>query len=519
MKERNIYFKLLIALIITIVVTGFFPNHPISYAKIVDKIAPTTPTKLKASSIKTTSVKLSWKKSKDNVGVKEYRIYRNGTYIGKTKSTKFTVKNLSPNKKYKFYVKARDKKGNTSKKSKKITVKTKAEQKKATVVKPTPEPAPTPTPTPKPTPSPTPAPTPAPTPTPSANTKKIVGYYAAWAAYSKYLPTNIDASKLTHINYAFANISKDLKITLGYPDIDENNIKLLNSLKTKNPNLKTLISVGGWNWSGRFSDVALSDASRSTFADSCVSFIKKYGFDGIDLDWEYPVSGGLSTNVTRSLDKQNFTLLLKTIREKLDVQGKKDNTHYLLTIAGGADSSYVKNVELSKIAPYLDYATIMSYDLHGMWDSYTDLHAPLYNNTDSSPQYKTSVDSAVNAWLNASFPSDKLILGIPFYGYIYSSVTNTNNGLYQKYGGANSISYQLIVNNYLNKQGYTRYVHSQSLTPWLFNGSVFISYEDKESISHKMAYIKSKKLGGATAWELSQDSNGVLLNAIYNGIK
>lgn len=493
MLKRNFHLKLVLAIILTTVAVGFISYQPISYAKKVDKIAPTTPTKLKASSIKSSSVKLSWKASKDNVGVKEYKIYRNNTYIASTKSTKYTVKNLSSKTKYKFYVKAKDKKGNTSKASKSVTVKTKKDTTKTA--------------------------TPKATPATDSTSKKVVGYYAAWAAYSKYLPTNIDATKLTHINYAFANISNDLKITLGYPDIDENNIKLLNSLKTKNPNLKTLISVGGWSWSSKFSDVALSDASRTAFADSCVSFIKKYGFNGIDLDWEYPVSGGLATNVTRSSDKQNFTLLLQKIREKLDIQGTKDNTHYLLTIAGGADSSYVKNVELAKIAPYLDYATIMTYDLHGMWDSYTDLHAPLYDNTDVSPQYKTSADSAVNSWLNASFPSDKLILGIPFYGYIYSSVINTNNGLYQKYSGANSISYQLIVNNYLNKQSYTRNFHSQSLSPWLFNGSVFISYEDKESISHKMAYLKSKNLGGATAWELSQDSNGELLNAIYNGIK
>lgn len=493
MLKRNFYQKIVLALILLVVTVSFISNQPTSYAKMIDKIAPTTPTKLKASSIKSSSVKLSWKASKDNVGVKEYKIYQNNTYIASTKSTKYTVKKLSSKTKYKFHVKARDKKGNTSKASKSITVKTQKAATQTTAIKTT--------------------------TSQDTTGKKVVGYYAAWAAYSKYLPTNIDATKLTHINYAFANISKDLKITLGYPDIDENNIKLLNSLKVKNPSLKTLISVGGWSWSSKFSDVALSDASRTAFADSCVSFIKKYGFNGIDLDWEYPVSGGLSTNITRAQDKQNFTLLLQKIREKLDIQGTKDNTHYLLTIAGGADSSYVKNVELSKIAPYLDYATIMTYDLHGMWDSYTDLHAPLYDNTDTSPQYKASVDSAVNSWLNASFPSEKLILGIPFYGYIYSSVTNTNNGLYQKYSGANSISYQQIVTNYLNKQSYTRNFHPQSLSPWLFNGSVFISYEDKESISKKMAYLKSKNLGGATAWELSQDSNGELLNAIYNAMK
>ena len=347
---------------------------------------------------------------------------------------------------------------------------------------------------------------------------KLVGYYAAWSAYSRYYPNQIDATKLTHINYAFANIGSDLKIALGYPDVDPENIRLLNSLKQTNPNLKTLISVGGWNWSGKFSDVALTDKTRTAFADSCVDFIVKYGFDGVDLDWEYPVSGGLATNSKRPEDKQNFTLLLQKIREKLDARGALDNKHYLLTIAGGADSSYVNKVELTKIAPYLDYANIMTYDLHGFWDTNTDLLAPLYPNNDTSPQYKTSVEQAIDTWLNASFPAEKLVMGIPFYGYLYSSVNNSNQGMYQKFGGANSISYEAIKTNYLHKAGYTRSFHSQSKVPWLFNGTIFISYEDGESIGYKSEFIKSKKLGGAMVWELSQDPSGELLGALYQGL-
>ncbi len=353
----------------------------------------------------------------------------------------------------------------------------------------------------------------------NVQSEKLVGYYAAWAAYYNYYPNQIDAGKLTHINYAFANIGSDLKLTLGYPDVDSSNIKLLNSLKQTNPNLKTLISVGGWNWSGKFSDAALTEETRTAFADSCVDFIKKHGFDGVDLDWEYPVSGGLATNARRGEDKHNFTLLLKKIREKLDAQGAADNKHYLLTIAGGADASYINNVEISKLAQYLDYANLMTYDLHGYWDTNTDLLAPLYDNDDSSPQYKSSVDKAVNAWLGASFPAEKLVMGIPFYGYLYSSVNNSNNGMYQTFGGSSSIGYQDIKDKYLNKPGYTSHFHSQSMVPWLFNGTIFISYEDPKSIGYKSDYIKSKKLGGAMVWELSQDPKGELLSTLYHGLK
>lgn len=204
------------------------------------------------------------------------------------------------------------------------------------------------------------------------------------------------------------------------------------------------------------------------------------------------MSGGLSTNTKRPEDKHNFTLLLQKIREKLDAQGTLDGRHYLLTIAGGAGGSYTNNVELSSLSQYLDYASIMTYDLHGTWDAYTDLHAPLYDNTDVSPQYKASVDSSISAWKQAAFPMDKLVMGIPFYGYLFSSVKDVNHGLYQPYAGANSISYAKIAANYLNQTGYTRYFHSQSLVPWLYNGSTFITYEDTQSIGLRLTILKRK---------------------------
>lgn len=357
------------------------------------------------------------------------------------------------------------------------------------------------------------------TPDAIAPSTKVVGYYTAWSAYQGYQPDEIDPNKLTHINYAFANIGPDLKIALGYPDVDPTNFKMLQALKLRNPALKTLISVGGWSWSSRFSDVALTDASRDAFADSSVDFMIKYGFDGIDIDWEYPVSGGLVTNVKRPEDKQNFTLLLQKLREKLDARGLVDGKHYLLTIAGGASSGYIGNVELAKIYPYLDFASIMTYDIHGTWDSYADFNAPLFINSDISGQYKWSVDSSVNAWLAASFPREKIVIGIPFYGYLYSSVPNQNNGLYQTFRGANSIGYGQIAKNYLNQPGYISYFHSQSMVPWLFNGSTFISYDDPQSISLKTNYINSKGLAGAMIWELSQDSDRILLNTLYEGLR
>lgn len=352
-------------------------------------------------------------------------------------------------------------------------------------------------------------------PAPKGN-KIISGYYASWAAYSGYTPLNILASKLTHINYAFAKIGNDLKIAVGDPAVDISNFSKLNQLKKSYPHIKTIISVGGWTWSGKFSDAALTQASRTAFADSVVAFIKKYNFNGVDLDWEYPVGGGLSTNSARPQDKRNFTLLLKTIREKLDAQSAIDGKKYLLTFAGGAGYSFANNTELGILDNYVDYATIMTYDIHGPWDNYTDFNAPLYKPTDYSPQSKTSVDSAVKQWIGKGFSASKIVLGVPFYGHMYSGVNGGGNGLYNTYASSSSVSYDKIVSSYLNNSAFTKYYHSDARVPWLFNGSTFISYDNENSIVAKAQYIKSNNLAGACAWELSQNKNGVLVNSLYS---
>ncbi len=346
--------------------------------------------------------------------------------------------------------------------------------------------------------------------------KKIVGYYPAWKAYSGYTPDKVDVSKLTHINYAFANIDNNLKITMGYPDIDESNFKKLNELKKINPELKILISVGGWNWSGKFSLAAATEESREIFADSCAEFISKYNLDGVDLDWEYPVGGGLETNHNSPHDKENFTLLLKKIREKLNDRELIDNKKYILSIAAGASNYYINNTEVNKFQKYLDYVTLMTYDIHGPWDLYSDFNSPLYNNNDESRQYKISVDSSVKAWLNAGLPKEKLIVGIPFYGYKYHVTTDSDRGLYGKHTEGSALSYHTIVTKYLNNPIYTRYFHEESLVPWLYDGKTFISYDDPKSIALKAEYIKDQNLGGAMIWELSQDSEGALLSSLHS---
>src|SRR5258708_6676187 len=201
---------------------------------------------------------------------------------------------------------------------------------------------------------------------------KVVGYYPSWGAYGRnYLLSDIDASKVTH--------------------------------------LKTIISVGGWSWSNRFSDVAATAATREVFANSAVDFLRKYQFDGIDLDWEYPVGGGLAGNSYRPADKQNHTLLLQAVRDKLNTAGTADGKHYLLTIASGASPTYIQNTELSNIASIVNWINIMTYDFHGGFDPISGNNAALtFDPADPSPNKNSYYDdAAITNYLNPSLPSKK----------------------------------------------------------------------------------------------------------------
>ncbi|MBA4544241.1 MULTISPECIES: glycoside hydrolase family 18 protein [Thermoactinomyces] len=379
--------------------------------------------------------------------------------------------------------------------------------------------------------------------TSAASGKNVVAYYPSWATYDRnFQVMDIDASKITYLNYAFANVVNG-EVTVGdtYADTDKffpgdcwdagckrGNFNQLTKLKQKYPNLKTIISVGGWTWSGGFSDAALTDASRTKFADSAVRFIRTWGFDGVDIDWEYPVSGGLQNG--RPEDKQNFTLLIQKLREKLDAAGQQDGKHYLLTIAAGASPSYLQNTEMGKVASYLDYVNIMTYDFHGGWEQRSNHNAPLYADpADPFPDKSTfNVSAAVDGFIRAGVPASKIVLGLPFYGRGWTGCNSAGNGQYQTCTGtpqgtweSGIFDFSDLEANYINKNGYTRYWNDVAKVPYLFNPSngTFISYDDAESIGYKTSYLKSKGLAGAMIWDLSSDRNKTLLTKVYNDLQ
>lgn len=347
---------------------------------------------------------------------------------------------------------------------------------------------------------------------------KIIGYVAGWEDFDI---EKIDAKKLTHINYAFANIV-DGKAVLEM-DFDSGNMTKISALKNINPELKVLVSIGGWTWSKNFSDVALEAESRKVFAQSAVDLLKKYSLDGIDIDWEYPGQLG-DNNKYRPEDKGNFTLLMADLRSALEVHGKLEGKHYLLTIATGADTNWVKWTEMGKVQESLDFINIMTYDMYHGGHTFTGHHSGLKisnQSVEGKGGGRISAKSSVQGHIDAGVPAAKIVLGIPFYGRMWKGVVDANNGLYQEAETVGSIiAYNSLKKGYMADPTFKTLVDESAKASYLWSAdsAIFVSYENPVSLGLKTQYIKEKGLGGGMFWEYSLDHDQELLNALYNGL-
>ena len=340
----------------------------------------------------------------------------------------------------------------------------------------------------------------------------LIAYFPSWAIHAmKYNVSDIPADKLTCVIYAFAGVSADNECVSVKPADDNVNFPQLIQLKQQYPSLRTLISVGGASRSRNFPNAAVSDAARQHFAQSCVQFMKQNGFDGIDIDWEYPTAG----------QKEDFTALLAELRRQLDAQGAADGRSYLLTIAAPAGPHNYANLELNLIPSLLDWINLMTYDFTVASSSMTDFVAPLNAYDPAIAKHAAAnVDAAVQAYLSAGVPNTKLVLGTRFVGTGWQGVGDAGSGLYQQNDGpapgtwdapgaapSGSFGYQDLEQNYLGS--YTRFWHDQAQVPWLYSPSagVFISYEDSQSLQLKASYVVDNQLGGAMIWNLAADDD------------
>jgi chitinase len=362
----------------------------------------------------------------------------------------------------------------------------------------------------------------------------VLAYVACWAELEA---TQIAAQHLTHVNYAFACIHDGLVVNfmaanfdrlsagdpalaaLGYQAAcakEDTRLGLIRSLKAAHPRLKALISIGGWAAEG-FSDAALTTESRDRFADSAIGFMLRHGFDGIDLDWEYP-GCTLAGIKARPVDRENFTGLLRVLRHKLDAQsaldGRGDAARYLLSIATGAAPAHLDGVDILAVAPLLDFIGLMTYDLYNGWSTRAGHHANLFCSA-LDPE-GDSAAKAVQLFLQAGAPATKLLVGAAFYGRGMSGVAAQNNGLMQpsSVGSNFTRTYDEILTALRDSTRWTRYWDEQAQAPFLYDGASFISYDDEDSLRSKARYVREQGLGGAMFWEYSNNRSGELLRAL-----
>ncbi|GAE32524.1 chitinase [Halalkalibacter hemicellulosilyticusJCM 9152] len=287
----------------------------------------------------------------------------------------------------------------------------------------------------------------------------------------------------------------------------------MQDVKAKYPHINIVISVGGWGADG-FSEAASTDDKRAVFAKSIALFVRKHGFDGVDLDWEYPCIDVAGIEA-RKEDRTNFTKLLEAVRAELDELEKVESRKLMMTIAVGAGDWFVDVVEIAKIEPLLDYMYVMTYDFFNGGCHRTDHHTNLYE----GDKTRNSVVQSIELFYHAGVPKNKLVIGAGFYGRGFQKVASSeNNGLYEQGEGAFSISFEQIMDQYTKENGFKRYWDDKAKAAYLFNGSTFISYDDEKSTYLKGEYVRVNKLAGAMFWEYGQDRTGRLLRSLRKGI-
>ncbi|HET6897388.1 MAG TPA: glycoside hydrolase family 18 protein, partial [Vicinamibacteria bacterium] len=345
----------------------------------------------------------------------------------------------------------------------------------------------------------------------------IIGY--VFARDGVLDPAAIAAEKLTHINYAFANI-KEGRVVEGFAN-DDANYRVLTSLRQRNPNLKILVSVGGWTWSKDFSDAVLTKASRAKFVESAIDFVRRHDLDGFDVDWEYPGLPG-DGNVNRPEDKKNFSAVMAELRSALDKEGAARGRHLLLTFAAGASSNFLEHTQMDVVQASVDYVNLMTYDFReAEWEPQAGHHSNLYTHPDDP--HRMSADRAVREFLAAGVPARKLVLGVPFYGRAWGDVDPAGDGLYRegkplaeriqtRYGSLAALATQ---------PGWSRKWDALAQAPFLWNAErrVFVGFDDPQSLRIKSRYVREHGLAGAMFWEYGSDPTGALLGALYDGLR
>ena len=361
----------------------------------------------------------------------------------------------------------------------------------------------------------------------------VMAYYVPERDYK---PEKLPLEQLTHIIFSFTNvIDGEMKFR------DEDNGGRLGQLVAQRehyPNLKVMIACGGWGADG-FSDMAHTAENRRKFVESVIEFNTKYDLDGLDIDWEYPAIPAAKTGA-RPEDKQNFTLLMKELREGLNTLEREQT----LTFASAGWERYYKNVEIKEVMQYADYMNVMTYDQIGSTSPFTGHHTALgliqLEHIKDTPAWDflesrkeemkkrgytfkpRSVERIVDYCIESGVDPKQIVIGAAFYGRAWKGVPPKDNGLYQENSGSyiGWSGYSQIRKEFETDNNYQRYWDPIAKAPYLYSAkdSIFISYDDAVSVRLKTEYALKKKLGGIMFWQLGNDTKeeNSLLKSMYD---
>lgn len=327
--------------------------------------------------------------------------------------------------------------------------------------------------------------------------KKYVLAYSTDRGLPLFTPEDLMA--LTHINLAFGLI-RDGRLDMS----GLTNMCLCEKFREWNPDIRLVLSVGGWG-AGGFSEMAMTESGRRAFAKSCREALDKYKLDGIDIDWEYPCSNQAGIDADPR-DRENFTLLLEGLREAIGPRS--------LSIAAGAGEYFIEGTQMDKVAELVDYVQIMTYDLRNGFTREAGHHAALRASRGDRSGLCT-VDMT-ELFHKAGVPMEKLVIGAAFYSRRWTGVKDVNHGLLQpaESTGQGGPAYSDITEDFIEKGGFTRYWDEDAGAAYLWNGSEFISYESPKAIALKCRYVLEAGLLGLMYWEHGCDTTHQLLRVI-----